>query len=150
MTERTLVILKPDAVQRGLVGPIISRFEARGLQIVALKLMQVSAELAQRHYAEHRGKPFFDSLIEFITSAPVVAMVIQGPGAVAAVRSCMGATDPAKAAPGTVRGDLATGLTHNLVHGSDSVERGGAEIELFFSPKEIVDWKRSADQWILG
>ncbi len=150
MTERTLVLLKPDAVQRGLVGRIIGRFEERGLQIVALKLMRVSREVADRHYAEHRGKPFFDGLIEFITSAPVVAMVLQGPGAVAAVRSCMGATDPAQAAPGTVRGDLATELTYNLVHGSDSVERGAAEIELFFQPEDILKWKRSADQWILG
>lgn len=150
MTERTLVLLKPDAVQRGLVGPIISRFEERGLQIVALKLMRLSEELAHRHYAEHRGKPFFEGLIRFITSAPVVAMVVQGPGSVAAVRTSIGATDPATAAPGTVRGDLATDLTHNLVHGSDSAERGRAEIELFFSPADVIEWERSADQWILG
>ncbi len=150
MAERTLVLLKPDAVQRGVVGALIGRFEQRGLQVLALKLTRVSRSLAERHYAEHRGKAFYDALVAFITAGPIVAMVLQGPGAVGTVRSLMGATDPAQAAPGTIRGDLASEVTHNLVHGSDSPERARAEIGLFFASSEILDWERSADAWLLG
>lgn len=136
--ERTLVILKPDAVQRALVGEIIRRLECRGFNIVAMKLMRLSTELAKRHYAAHREKPFFASLIEYITSGPVVVMIIEGQRAIEIVRQMMGATDPAEAAPGTIRGDLALDKTCNLIHGSDSREAAEMEIELFFSPAEIV------------
>lgn len=149
MVQRTLVLLKPDAVQRGLVGELIGRLERRGLQLGGLKLIRINRQVAERHYAEHRGKPFYEGLVAFITSGPLVAMVWEGAEAVAAVRGLMGATDPAKAAPGTIRGDLATGLTHNLVHGSDSPARADAEIELFFKPDEMVSWERTADRWIV-
>jgi nucleoside-diphosphate kinase len=147
--ERTLVLIKPDGVQRGLAGEIIGRLERRGLQLVGLKLLRISEELAAQHYAEHRSKPFFAALVGFITSSPVVAMVWEGPGAVAAVRSMMGATDPAKAAPGTMRGDLAMSIGMNIVHGSDSVERGTQEVALFFSETELLSWERTLDRWIL-
>ena len=147
--ERTLVLLKPDAVQRGLVGELISRLERRGLKLVAMKLMRVDQELARRHYAEHVGKPFFSGLIEFITSSPIVAMVAEGKSAVGIVRSVMGATDPLDAAPGTVRGDLAVSIGLNLIHGSDSLESAAREIELFFSPGEIVSYDRETDRWII-
>jgi nucleoside-diphosphate kinase len=147
--ERTLVLIKPDGVQRGLVGEITGRLERRGLQLVGLKLVRISEELAAQHYAEHRSKPFFAALVGFITSSPVVAMVWEGPGAVAAVRSMMGATDPAKAAPGTMRGDLAMSIGMNIVHGSDSVERGTQEVALFFSEPELLSWERTLDRWIL-
>jgi nucleoside-diphosphate kinase len=149
-TERTLVLIKPDAVQRGLVGEVIGRLERRGLHPVGIKLMQVTTDLAERHYAEHRGKPFFAGLVEFITSSPVVAMVWQGPGAVAMVRTMMGATNPAASAPGTIRGDLAVSLAMNVIHGSDSVESAAREVAIFFSDKELLDWQRSADVWIVA
>lgn len=149
-SERTLILVKPDAVQRGLMGEIISRFERRGLHPVAIKLMQVSGDIAERHYNEHRDKPFFDGLVEFITSSPVLAMVWEGPGAVAMVRSMMGATDPAVSAPGTIRGDLAISLAMNAVHGSDSAASAAREVAIFFSDDELLDWENSNAQWVLA
>ena len=147
-TERTLVLVKPDGVQRGLVGEVIGRFERKGLHLVGLKLMKITEELAGRHYDEHRSKPFFGGLVEFITSSPVVAMCWEGPGAVATVRGMMGATNPAKAAPGTVRGDLAVSLGMNIIHGSDSPERGEVEVGLFFRSGELFDWESTVDRWV--
>ena len=144
--QRTLVLVKPDGVQRGLVGAIIERLERRGLKLVALKMMHITVELAARHYAEHRAKPFYDGLIAFITSGPVVAMIWEGREAVSVVRSLMGATDPLKAAPGTIRGDLALDLGMNLIHGSDSPERAETEMALFFTRGEL--YERTADRWI--
>jgi nucleoside-diphosphate kinase len=148
--ERTLVLVKPDGVQRGLVGEVVSRLERRGLHLVGLKLMRIDERLAARHYAEHVGKPFYAGLLRFITSAPVVAMVWEGPGAVALVRSSMGATDPAKSAPGTIRGDLAVAIGTNVVHGSDSAERAAVEVALFFSEDELVTWESSLEVWTVG
>ncbi len=130
--EQTLVLVKGDGVRRRLIGEIIRRLENKGLTIKDLKMMQVSRELAEEHYAEHREKPFFEELVEFITSAPVVAMRVEGEGAIGVVRNLMGATDPAKAAPGTIRGDLALSMPDNLVHGSDSPESASRELKLFF------------------
>ena len=146
--QRTLVLVKPDGVQRGLVGRIVARLEQRGLKLVAMKMMRISPELAGRHYAEHRGKPFYDGLIAFITSGPVVAMIWEGREAVTVVRSVMGSTDPLKAAPGTIRGDLALDLGMNLIHGSYSVDRAESEMALFFSADELHDYERTADRWI--
>jgi len=148
-TEQTLVLLKPDAVQRGLIGDVTARLERRGLQLVGLKLMRISDELAGRHYAEHREKPFFRGLVEFITSAPVVAMVWQGPGAVAMVRTMMGATNPANAAPGTMRGDLAVSFGMNVIHGSDSLESAAREVALFFGDGEVLQWERTIEPWVV-
>jgi nucleoside-diphosphate kinase len=148
--ERTLVLVKPDAVQRGLIGEIVNRFERRGLHPVGMKLMQVTGEAAERHYAEHREKPFFAGLVEFITSSPVVAMVWEGPGAVAMVRAMMGATHPASSAPGTIRGDLAVSLAMNVVHGSDSVESAAREVDIFFAPDELISWESSSTAWVLA
>ena len=139
MKERTLVFVKPDGVNRGLTGEIILRFERRGLRVVALKMMTMLAEFAGEHYAAHRDKPFFAPLVEFITSGPVVAMVLEGESAVALARAMMGATNPADAAPGTIRGDFATETTMNVIHGSDSPESAAAEIKHFFAPEEIAD-----------
>jgi nucleoside-diphosphate kinase len=147
MTQRTLVLVKPDGVQRGLIGEIVARLEGRGLKLLALKMIRVTPELAGRHYAEHKGKPFFDGLVKFITSSPVVAMIWEGREAVTVVRTLMGSTDPLKAAPGTVRGDLALDLGMNLIHGSDSPQRAEVEIDLFFKPDEIHDYVRTADRW---
>ena len=147
--ERTLVLLKPDTVQRGLVGAIISRLEARGLKIVAMKLLQMDRAMASRHYEAHVNRPFFPGLADFITSAPLVAMVVQGPNAVEMTRKTMGATNPLEAGPGTVRGDLAMDIGRNLIHGSDSLEAAGREISLFFSPEEIVDYTRDVDPWVI-
>ena len=146
--ERTLVLLKPDALQRGLVGAITSRLEARGLKLVGMKLVQVDREMAERHYAAHQGKPFFPGLVEFITASPVIAMVLQGRAVVASVRESVGATDPAKAAPGSIRGDLALDISRNLVHASDSDEAAAREVSLFFRPEELVDWRRDVERWI--
>ena len=146
--QRTLVLLKPDAVQRGLIGEIAARLESKGLRFAAMKLMRVSEELAHRHYAEHTGKPFFEGLVRFVTSSPVVAMVLEGENAVEVVRNTMGATDPRNAAPGTIRGDLAMTLGPNLMHGSDSEDSASREIGLFFSPEEILDYERDIDGWI--
>ena len=138
--QQTLVLLKPDAVERKLVGEIISRLEKRGLKIAAMKTLWVDEALAKRHYAVHEGKPFFEELVEFITSGPIVAAVFEGEDAVTEVRSAMGATDPADAAPGTIRADLAEDIGHNLIHGSDSEETAEKEIKLFFSKAEILDY----------
>lgn len=146
--ERTLVLIKPDGVQRGLIGPIITRLEQRGLKIVAMKMMRVTPELAHRHYAIHKGKPFFEGLIKHITSAPIVAMVVEGKGAIEVVRRTMGATDPAEAAPGTIRADYALEIGRNLIHGSDSKETAAFEIPLFFSEDEILSYERDVDRWI--
>jgi nucleoside-diphosphate kinase len=146
--ERTLVIVKPDGVQRGLVGPIITRLEQRGLRIVGLKLMQVTPELARRHYAIHEGKPFFDGLIRYITSAPVVVMVVEGKKAIETVRATMGATNPVAAAPGTIRADYALEIGRNLVHGSDGPETAKTEVALFFKPEELLEYARDTDKWI--
>lgn len=148
--ERTLVLLKPDAVQRRLVGRIISRFEDKGLKIVGMKLMQVTRELAERHYAEHREKPFFSELVSFITSSPIVAMVVEGPGAISEVRRLMGKTNPREAAPGTIRGDYGLSITQNLVHGSDSPESAAREIPIFFSESEIFDYSMADEPWLGG
>jgi nucleoside-diphosphate kinase len=146
--QRTLVLVKPDGVQRGLVGQIIGRLEGRGLKLIALKMMQISRELAGRHYAEHQAKPFYEGLIAFITSGPVVAMIWEGREAVTVVRSLMGSTDPLKAAPGTIRGDLALDLGMNLIHGSDSPARAESEMALFFSEPELHQYERTVDRWI--
>jgi nucleoside-diphosphate kinase len=140
-------MVKPDGVQRGLVGEIISRLERRGLKLLAAKFMQVSSELAETHYAIHKGKPFYEGLIQYITSAPVMAMVWGGPNAVAAVRQTMGATRPIEASPGSVRHDFGLDVGRNLTHASDSVENGKAEITLWFTDDEIIQWMRSNDIW---
>lgn len=147
--ERTLIIIKPDGVERGLIGPIISRFEQRGLKIVGMKLLKVSDALARQHYAVHEGKPFFASLIEYITSAPVVVMALEGPQAVQIARNTIGATKPAEAAPGSIRGDFGLMIGRNLVHGSDSPENGAAEVGLWFDPVELISYERSVERWIL-
>ena len=146
--ERTLVLVKPDGMQRGLAGEITARFECRGLRIIGMKLMRIDEALAKRHYAEHEGKPFLNGLVEYITSAPVVAMVLEGTDAVKSARTTMGVTNPAEAAPGSIRGDFGLERGRNLVHGSDSPENGIRESELFFRPEEIVAWTRSSDSWI--
>jgi len=147
LVEKTLVLVKPDGVQRGLIGEIISRLERRGLRLTAAKFMQVSRELAETHYAIHQGKPFYDSLIAYITSAPVMAMVWEGPSAVAAVRQTMGATRPTEAAPGTVRHDFGLEVGRNLTHASDSPENGEKEVALWFREEELVSWERALDPW---
>lgn len=146
--ERTLIIIKPDAVQRGLIGEIIRRFEQRGLRIVAMKMMQVTPELAERLYAVHKGKSFYPGLIRYITSAPVVVMVPEGTGAMEIVRRTMGATNPAEATPGTIRADFGMEVGRNLVHGSDSPETAAFEIPLFFAEDEILSYSRATDPWI--
>ena len=146
--ERTLVLIKPDGVQRGLVGEVIARLERRGLRLVGAKFMQVSQELAETHYAIHKGKPFYDGLIAYITSAPVMAMAWEGPNAIAAVRQTMGATRPTEAAPGSVRHDFGLEVGRNLTHASDSVENGQAEVSLWFTEQELVSWSRALDPWI--
>ncbi|GBD19988.1 Nucleoside diphosphate kinase [bacterium HR28] len=148
--ERSLIIVKPDAVQRGLIGEVLRRLEQRGLRFVGLKLMQIDRKLAEQHYAEHRGKPFFHELLEFITSGPVVVGVVEGPRAIEVTRKTMGATDPAKAEPGTIRGDLALTIGQNVIHGSDSPEKAAYEIGLFFRDDELVSYERAIDQWIMG
>jgi nucleoside-diphosphate kinase len=146
--ERSLVLVKPDGVQRGLIGEVIGRFERRGLRLVGAKFVQVSQDLAQRHYAEHEGKPFYDGLISYITSTPVMAMVWEGPNAVSAIRQTVGATKPAEAAPGTIRHDFALEVGRNLIHASDKPETGVRETALWFKPEELVEWKREVDRWV--
>lgn len=146
--EKTFVLVKPDGVQRGLVGEIIGRLERRGLRLVGAKLMAVSQELAETHYGIHKGKPFYNGLIEYITSAPVMAMVWEGSNAVAAVRQTMGATNPTEAAPGSVRHDFGLEIGRNITHASDSPENGIKETELWFKPEELVEWTREVDRWI--
>jgi nucleoside-diphosphate kinase len=148
LVERTLIIVKPDAVQRGLSGEIIRRFENRGLRIVGMKFIHMNRELASKHYAVHQGKPFYEGLINYITSAPVVVMVLEGTQAVSVARNTIGATKPVDAAAGTIRGDLGLEVGRNLVHGSDSVENAVEEVNLFFSAGELVDWARDTDRWI--
>ncbi len=148
--QRTLILLKPDCVQRRLMGTIIQRFEQKGLRLVGLKLVQSGKDLAEKHYAVHKGKPFYDSLVQFITSGPTVAMVWEGREAVQAARNLMGETDGVKAAPGTIRGDFCISIQNNLVHGSDSPENAAAEIALWFTPEELVDWKPADAAWLAG
>ena len=146
--ERTLVLVKPDGVQRGLIGSIVSRLEQRGLKLVGMKLMQVDDTLARQHYGEHVDRPFFGGLVEFITSAPVVAMAWESDDAVEAVRNTMGQTNPTTSPPGTIRGDLGVDIGRNLVHGSDSPESAQRELSLFFSDSELLDYERANDRWI--
>ncbi len=146
--EQTLVIVKPGAVQRGLIGTIISRFEKRGLKIVAMKMIHITSELAEKHYAEHKGKPFFEDLVYFITSSPVVVMVLNGENAITVARTMMGATNPLDAAPGTIRGDFGLFTGKNIVHGSDSAASANREIHLFFSDNEFVAFKKCDEQWL--
>ena len=146
--ERTLVIIKPDGVQRGLIGSIITRLEQRGLKIVGMKMMQVDETLAKQHYAVHEGKPFFSGLIEYITSAPVVVMVVEGQKAIEITRRTMGATNPAEAAPGTIRADFALEIGRNLVHGSDGPQTAATEIALWFHEDELLSYERDVDRWI--
>jgi nucleoside-diphosphate kinase len=150
VNERTLVLIKPDGVQRLLTGRILARYEDRGLKVVGLKLMQTSADLAERHYAVHREKPFFRGLVDFITSAPLVAAVLEGPNAIAVVRAMNGATRPHEAAPGSIRGDFALETAQNLVHASDSPENAAAEIELWFDAGELLAYERDVDHWVLA
>jgi nucleoside-diphosphate kinase len=147
--ERTLIIVKPDGVQRGLVGRVISRLEDKGLRLAGLKLMQVSQELAERHYGEHKEKPFFGDLVSFITSSPVVVGVVEGPNAVAVTRGLVGATNPAEAAAGTIRGDFGLTIGMNIIHASDAVETGQREVSLFFEEAEIIDYTRDIEGWII-
>ena len=146
--ERTLVLVKPDGIQRRLLGEVIGRFERRGLKLVAGKLMQIDETLADAHYGEHRGKPFFADLVDYITSGPVLAMVWEGPGAIAVVRAMVGATDPQKAAPGTVRGDFALDIGHNIVHGSDSPDSARREVALFFGPAQLLSYPLVEEGWL--
>lgn len=146
--ERTLILVKPDGVQRALIGDIISRFERRGLKLIGMKLMQVTPELAAEHYAEHRGKPFYAGLTEYITGGPVVAMVWEGKNAIDTARTTIGATDPLKAAPGTIRGDFGVEIGRNLVHGSDGPAGAEREVALFFNDDELLAWGRTNEAWI--
>ena len=146
--ERTLILVKPDGVQRGLIGVIISRFENTGLRLAAMKFMQISQELAERHYGEHKGKPFYPGLISYITSGPVVAMVWEGPNAIEHGRRLMGKTKPVDSAPGTIRGDFGIDVGRNLVHGSASADDAVKEVNLFFGESEMVSWSRDLDGWI--
>ena len=148
MAERTFALLKPDAVQRGLSGRILERFERRGLKVLGLKMMRVSRPLAESYYAEHKGKPFYEPLMAYITSGPVIAMVLEGDGAVAIVRKMMGKTDSAEAEPGTIRGDFALTIGRNVIHGSDSPESAKREIHFFFKPEEIQAYTRIDEAWL--
>jgi nucleoside-diphosphate kinase len=146
--ERTLIIIKPDAVQRGLTGEIIRRFEQRGLRIIGMKFMQVEQALAEKHYDIHRDRPFFSGLVDYIVSAPVVVMALEGTNAIVAARKTIGATNPSEADAGTIRGDLGLEIGRNLVHGSDSVENGQIEVGNFFDEDELYNWGRDTDKWI--
>ncbi len=146
--ERTLILVKPDAMQRGLAGEILARLERRGLRIAGLKLVEVDRALAERHYGEHVGKPFYEGLVRYITSCPIVAAVLEGTDAVKAVRSTMGKTNPRDAAPGTIRGDLGLEIGRNLIHGSDSLESAAREVGLFFQPAELLSYERAIDAWV--
>lgn len=146
--ERTLILIKPDAMQRGLAGEIITRFERRGLRMVAMRLLKVDKTMAKKHYGEHVGKPFFDGLVDYITSSPIIAAVFEGTNAVAAARQLMGSTRPTEAAPGTIRADFGLEVGRNLVHGSDSVASAKREIEIFFAGQRIQSWSRNVDPWV--
>ncbi len=148
--ERSLVLVKPDGVQRLLIGEVITRFERRGLKLAGLKLMKITEDLARTHYQQHEGKGFFEGLIRYITSSPVVAMVWEGPSAITVIREITGATDPSKASPGTIRGDYALDVSFNMVHASDSPEAASREIGLFFSTGEVVEYDRHIDNWLWG
>jgi nucleoside-diphosphate kinase len=148
--ERTLILVKPDGVQRCLTGEIISRLERRGLKIAAMKMLRMDRALAERHYAVHKEKPFFNDLVAFITSGPIVAAVLEGEKAIESTRQTMGATDPKKAAPGTIRADLGINMEHNLIHGSDSPENAEKEIAIFFRPEEVLSYTRDVDRWLTG
>ena len=150
MTERTLVLIKPDGVQRQLIGRILGRYEERGLRIVGLKLLQVDRDRAERHYDVHRSRPFFASLVEFITSGPLVALALEGPNAIAVVRGINGATKPHEAAPGTIRGDFALETAQNIVHASDAPETAATELALWFEDDELLDYEREIDRWVLA
>jgi nucleoside-diphosphate kinase len=150
VNERTLVLIKPDGVQRLLTGRILARYEDRGLKLVGLKLIHVPRDLAERHYAVHREKPFFAGLVDFITSAPLVAAVLEGPNAIAVVRAMNGATRPHEAEPGSIRGDFALETAQNLVHASDGAETAAAEVALWFRPEELLDYDREIDRWVLA
>jgi nucleoside-diphosphate kinase len=146
--ERTLILVKPDALQRGLAGEIITRFERRGLRIVGMRLLQVDREMAHQHYAEHVGKGFFEGLVNYITSSPIIAIVFEGTNAVAASRQLMGSTRPTEAAPGTIRADFGLEVGRNLVHGSDSPESAEREIGIFFAGQTLASWPRDVDRWV--
>ncbi|KJS15075.1 MAG: nucleoside diphosphate kinase [Peptococcaceae bacterium BRH_c4b] len=146
--ERTYAMIKPDGVQRGLVGEIISRFEKKGLKIVGLKMLQIRGEMAETHYGEHKGKPFFGPLVDYITSSPVVALVLEGKDAVSVAREMMGATNPLKAAPGTIRATYGMDIGRNVIHGSDSTASAEREINIFFKPEELTSYKRELEAWI--
>lgn len=147
--ERTFLMIKPDGVQRNLVGEIIQRFEAKGFTLVGLKMMQVSSELAEKHYAVHKERPFFRSLVDFITSSPVVAMVWQGEGVIASARKIIGATNPLNAEPGTIRGDFGISVGRNLIHGSDGPDTAKDEVSLWFSDAELADWTPAITPWVV-
>ena len=146
--ERSLVLIKPDAVQRGLVGEVISRLENKGLKFVAMKMIHMDKSLAEKHYAIHKDKLFFKDLVSFIISSPIIAIVFQGDNAVKVIRRSMGETNPVESASGTIRGDYAISIEHNLIHGSDSTQNADKEINLFFSSEEILDYSRDIDRWI--
>lgn len=146
--ERTYLMIKPDGVQRGLIGEILTRFENKGLKIVGLKMLKIPRETAEKHYGEHRGKPFFDPLVEYITSGPVVAMAVEGKDVIATAREMMGATNPLKAAPGTIRSTYGMDLGRNIIHGSDSPASAARELGIFFLPEELVEYSRDIDRWI--
>ena len=148
MMERTFVMLKPDCVQRNLVGRVITCFEEKGYKIVGLKMLRLSREMAEEHYAEHRGKPFYEALVAHITSGPVVAMVIEGKGVIAAVRQMMGSTNPLEAAPGTIRGRFGVDVGRNVVHGSDGPASAAREVALFFRPDELISYRREDERWV--
>jgi nucleoside-diphosphate kinase len=148
--EKTLVLLKPDCVQRRLIGPIVQRFEQKGLRLAALKLVQPSRQLAEQHYAVHKGKPFYESLLTFLTSGPTVAVLLEGREAVQVVRDMMGKTDGAKSPPGTIRGDYGISVQNNLIHGSDSTDNAKLEISLWFKPEEVVNYQPVDNAWVAG
>src|SRR6201993_666227 len=148
--QRTLILLKPDCVHRRLVGTVLQRFEQKGLRLAPLKLVQASRSLAEQHYAVHKGKPFYDSLLQFLTAGPTVAMVWEGREAVTVARTLMGVTDGVKAAPATIRGDYAISVQNNLVHGSDSPENAAAEVALWFKPEELVNYQPADATWVSG
>ena len=150
MAERTLVLVKPDGMARGLVGELVGRFERKGLRLAGLKLVRMDEAMANKHYAAHVGKPFFKGLVEYITALPIVAMVWEGPNAITSVRQAMGATDPSKAQPGTIRGDFALDISNNLVHGSDGPQSAVKEISLFFNDNELFEWERPQEKYISG
>lgn len=146
--EKSLIILKPDAVQRSLIGPILTRLEQRGLKFAGMKMIQIDEALARRHYGIHEGKSFFDDLVAYITSGPVVIVAVAGDGVIQMVRNTVGATNPANAAPGTIRGDFGVEIGRNLIHASDSPENGEQEVALFFQQDELIEWERSIDPWV--